>query len=144
MTRPETLTQALDAAAEAGIPSVVDPKFRNFMAFGGATVFKPNALELGAALGSHVRPDDDAWLEDARARVDAELAAALPRARWVVGDLRFVAAVDAEGVGDWTAAGPDRLPPDLSDSWRTQFPFTHPAAFLSGGGRGRYVVYAGR
>jgi len=69
---PSVIRAALDAAAEAGIPSVVDPKFRNFMAFGGATVFKPNALELGAALGSHVRPDDDAWLEDARARVDAE------------------------------------------------------------------------
>jgi rfaE bifunctional protein kinase chain/domain len=69
---PSVIRAALGAAAEAGIPSVVDPKFRNFMAYGGATVFKPNALELGAALGSHVRPDDDAWLEDARARVDAE------------------------------------------------------------------------
>jgi hypothetical protein len=68
---PSVIRAALDAAAEAGIPSVVDPKFRNFFAFGGATVFKPNALELGAALGSHVRPDDDAWLEDARPRVDA-------------------------------------------------------------------------
>jgi D-glycero-beta-D-manno-heptose-7-phosphate kinase len=68
---PAVIRTALDAAAEAGIPSVVDPKFRNFMAFGGATVFKPNALELGAALGSQVRPDDDAWLEDARARVNA-------------------------------------------------------------------------
>lgn len=62
---------ALDAAAAAGIPSVVDPKFRHFMDFGGATVFKPNALELGAALGTAVRPHDDAWLEGARSRVGA-------------------------------------------------------------------------
>jgi D-beta-D-heptose 7-phosphate kinase/D-beta-D-heptose 1-phosphate adenosyltransferase len=68
---PSVIRAALDAAAEAGIPSVVDPKFRNFMAFGGATVFKPNALELGSALGTHVRPHDDAWLEDARTRVGA-------------------------------------------------------------------------
>jgi D-beta-D-heptose 7-phosphate kinase/D-beta-D-heptose 1-phosphate adenosyltransferase len=69
---PSVIRAALDAAAEAGIPSVVDPKFRNFMAFGGATVFKPNALELGSALGTHVRPHDDAWLEDARVRVGAK------------------------------------------------------------------------
>ncbi len=68
---PAVIRAALAAASDRGIPSVVDPKFRNFMAFAGATVFKPNALELGAALGAHVRPDDDAWLEDARRRVGA-------------------------------------------------------------------------
>jgi D-beta-D-heptose 7-phosphate kinase/D-beta-D-heptose 1-phosphate adenosyltransferase len=69
---PSVIRAALDAAAAAGVPSVVDPKFRNFMEFGGATVFKPNALELGAALGAHVRPDDDAWLDEARTKVGAE------------------------------------------------------------------------
>ncbi|HET7464253.1 MAG TPA: PfkB family carbohydrate kinase [Longimicrobium sp.] len=68
---PPVIRAALDAARAAGIPSVVDPKFRHFMDYGGATVFKPNALELGAALGTAVRPGDDAWLEDARARVGA-------------------------------------------------------------------------
>jgi D-beta-D-heptose 7-phosphate kinase/D-beta-D-heptose 1-phosphate adenosyltransferase len=68
---PAVIRAALDAAAAKGIPSVVDPKFRNFMAYEGATVFKPNALELGAALGSHVHAEDDAWLEHARARVGA-------------------------------------------------------------------------
>jgi D-beta-D-heptose 7-phosphate kinase/D-beta-D-heptose 1-phosphate adenosyltransferase len=68
---PSVIRAALEAAAQAGIPSVVDPKFRNFMAYGGATVFKPNALELGAALGAQVRPEDDAWLERARAKVGA-------------------------------------------------------------------------
>ncbi|HEX6320706.1 MAG TPA: glutamate mutase L, partial [Burkholderiales bacterium] len=62
---------ALDAAREAGIPSVVDPKFRHFLEFGGATVFKPNVLELGAAMGGPVRPHDDEWLEHARRRVGA-------------------------------------------------------------------------
>ncbi len=68
---PPVIRAALEEAARAGIPSVVDPKFRHFFAYGGATVFKPNALELGAALGGHVRPRDDAWLEEARSRVGA-------------------------------------------------------------------------
>ena len=38
---PSVIRAALDAAAEAGIPSVVDPKFRNFMAFEGATYVAP-------------------------------------------------------------------------------------------------------
>jgi len=68
---PAVIRAALDAAAHAGIPSVVDPKFRHFLEYRGATVFKPNALELGAALGTAVRPQDDAWLEDARTTVGA-------------------------------------------------------------------------
>jgi len=64
------LTQAvieaiLAGAAARSIPSVVDPKFRNFFAYRGATVFKPNRRELEAALG---------------AAVDIEHADALPQA----------------------------------------------------------------
>jgi D-glycero-beta-D-manno-heptose-7-phosphate kinase len=69
---PAVIRAALDAAAEAGIPSVVDPKFRNFFSYGGATVFKPNVHELGAAMGATVRPHDDEWLEHARTTVGAE------------------------------------------------------------------------
>lgn len=69
---PETIRRALDAAAKAGIPSVVDPKFRGFFDFAGATVFKPNAHELAAALGTAIRPHDDDWLDEARSRVGAE------------------------------------------------------------------------
>lgn len=43
---------AIDAACERGIPIVVDPKFRNFFEFRGATIFKPNRRELEAALGA--------------------------------------------------------------------------------------------
>ena len=41
-----------------GIPSVVDPKFRNFFAYRGATIFKPNRRELESALGATVSLDD--------------------------------------------------------------------------------------
>jgi rfaE bifunctional protein kinase chain/domain len=68
---PAVIRTALRAAAEAGIPTVVDPKFRHFWDYRGATVFKPNALELGSAMGETVRPHDDAWLESARARAGA-------------------------------------------------------------------------
>lgn len=68
---PAVIRTALQAADEAGIPSVVDPKFRHFWDFRGASVFKPNAVELGAAMGEAIRPHDDAWLEEARARTGA-------------------------------------------------------------------------
>ncbi len=68
---PSVIRTALEAAEAAGIPSVVDPKFRNFFAFRGATVFKPNAVELGTAMASPVRAGDDEWLENARTRTGA-------------------------------------------------------------------------
>jgi D-beta-D-heptose 7-phosphate kinase/D-beta-D-heptose 1-phosphate adenosyltransferase len=68
---PSVIRTALEVAEAAGIPSVVDPKFRNFFAFRGATVFKPNAVELGTAMASAVQAGDDAWLENARTRTGA-------------------------------------------------------------------------
>jgi len=49
---PRVIRAAMDAAAERGIPVVVDPKFRNFFEFRGATIFKPNRRELESALGA--------------------------------------------------------------------------------------------
>lgn len=69
---PQVIDAALAGARAAGIPTVVDPKFRHFFAFGGATVFKPNALELTAALGTPLRAGEDAWVEQARRRVGCE------------------------------------------------------------------------
>jgi D-beta-D-heptose 7-phosphate kinase/D-beta-D-heptose 1-phosphate adenosyltransferase len=63
---------ALDHASREGMPSVVDPKFRNFFHYQGATVFKPNALELGAVLGTPAAYADDGWLEEARLRIGCE------------------------------------------------------------------------
>ena len=68
---PAVIYTALEAAEAAGIPSVVDPKFRNFFAFRGATVFKPNAVELATAIAGPMRADDDEWLENARIRTGA-------------------------------------------------------------------------
>ncbi|HXG45404.1 MAG TPA: PfkB family carbohydrate kinase [Gemmatimonadales bacterium] len=51
---PELIRQAVEAARGRGIPVVVDPKYRGFFDYGGATVFKPNRHELAAALGAMV------------------------------------------------------------------------------------------
>jgi D-beta-D-heptose 7-phosphate kinase/D-beta-D-heptose 1-phosphate adenosyltransferase len=51
---PEVIKGAIETARRRGIPSVVDPKYKHFFAFQGATVFKPNRRELEAALGAAV------------------------------------------------------------------------------------------
>ncbi len=58
----------IDAAAEQGVPIVVDPKRRHFFDYAGATVFKPNRRELEAAFGTHFM-GDDADLAAARERL---------------------------------------------------------------------------
>lgn len=69
---PSVVRAALEAARREGVPSVVDPKFRHFFEYGGATVFKPNALELATVLGTPVAHGDGGWLEEARQRVGCE------------------------------------------------------------------------
>jgi D-beta-D-heptose 7-phosphate kinase/D-beta-D-heptose 1-phosphate adenosyltransferase len=66
---PAVIGAVLEEARVRGIPLVVDPKRRNFFAYPGATVFKPNAKELADALGEAVRPDDGNWMEAARVRL---------------------------------------------------------------------------
>lgn len=54
---PSVIRHAIDRARAKGIPVVVDPKFRNFFSYRGATIFKPNRRELEAALGAAVHVD---------------------------------------------------------------------------------------
>jgi len=105
---------ALEAAREAGIPTVVDPKRIRFFAYGGCTVFKPNARELAHALGERLRPDSAPWLEAVRRRVACEtllltlgeggIALSSPEA----GSVRIPAAAreiyDVSGAGDTVTA----------------------------------------
>jgi rfaE bifunctional protein kinase chain/domain len=48
------IARAIEIARARGIPIVVDPKYRHFFAYRGATVFKPNRRELESALGASV------------------------------------------------------------------------------------------
>ncbi|HEY6209450.1 MAG TPA: D-glycero-beta-D-manno-heptose-7-phosphate kinase [Gemmatimonadales bacterium] len=54
------IERAMTLAKKRGIPVVVDPKFKHFFAYRGATVFKPNRRELERAMGAALdidRPD---------------------------------------------------------------------------------------
>ncbi len=54
-TLPPALVNALVSAARSRkVPVVVDPKYRHFFAYSGATVFKPNRRELTAAMGAEL------------------------------------------------------------------------------------------
>jgi D-beta-D-heptose 7-phosphate kinase/D-beta-D-heptose 1-phosphate adenosyltransferase len=54
---PAVIEGAIALARSRKIPIVVDPKFRNFFSYRGATVFKPNRRELEAAMGAAVDLD---------------------------------------------------------------------------------------
>jgi rfaE bifunctional protein kinase chain/domain len=51
---PGLIAAGMEAARRRGIPVVVDPKYRQFFEYAGATVFKPNRRELESALGAAV------------------------------------------------------------------------------------------
>jgi len=63
--------ELVTAGRATRIPVVVDPKLRNFFAYSGATVFKPNRRELEAAFSSRFT-EEDGDLEGARQRVGAD------------------------------------------------------------------------
>src|SRR5947209_7826199 len=46
------IQEAIARAAKRQLPIVVDPKYKNFFHYRGATIFKPNRRELEAALGA--------------------------------------------------------------------------------------------
>ena len=51
---PPVIRSAIDWAREGKVPVIVDPKYRNFFAYRGATIFKPNRRELESALGAEM------------------------------------------------------------------------------------------
>lgn len=59
------IQKIIQAANAAGIPTMVDPKFRNFWAYEGCTLFKPNLKELNEGLGSSLQKNDFKAIEHA-------------------------------------------------------------------------------
>ena len=59
------------AGRDRKVPVVVDPKIRNFFAYSGATVFKPNLRELESGFSTRFS-GDDADLDGARQRLGTE------------------------------------------------------------------------
>ena len=66
---PALIREVLDAAADGGVPVLVDPKHRNFFEYRGAAVFKPNRSELETVMGEAARPGDAGWMRNARVRI---------------------------------------------------------------------------
>src|SRR5260370_1220749 len=52
MLTPGVIERAMTLARRRGIPIVVDPKFKHFFGYRGATIFKPNRRELEQAMGA--------------------------------------------------------------------------------------------
>ncbi len=69
---PAVIEGAIALATERKLPIVVDPKFRNFFAYRGATVFKPNRRELESALGAEVDLEHPAALPATFERLGVE------------------------------------------------------------------------
>jgi rfaE bifunctional protein kinase chain/domain len=51
---PELIKKVVEAARKKGIPTTVDPKKRNFMAYSGVSLFKPNVKELREGLNLEI------------------------------------------------------------------------------------------
>jgi D-beta-D-heptose 7-phosphate kinase/D-beta-D-heptose 1-phosphate adenosyltransferase len=111
---PSVIEHGLVLARKRGVPIVVDPKFRNFFAYKGATVFKPNRRELEQALGAAVDLDHPNALPDALGRlsVDNLLLTLGPRGMVLVTKDRQVTRIptvarevyDVSGAGDTVTA----------------------------------------
>jgi rfaE bifunctional protein kinase chain/domain len=69
---PRVIEAAMTAARAKGIPIVVDPKYRNFFLYRGATIFKPNRRELGEALGAEIELDHPEALPATFARLGVD------------------------------------------------------------------------
>jgi len=69
---PTVIRAAISKARARGIPVVVDPKYRNFFAFQGATIFKPNRRELESALGAEIDVDHPESIPPVIERVGAQ------------------------------------------------------------------------
>lgn len=62
---PAIIHHVISAASKAGIPTVVDPKKRNFLQYKGVTLFKPNLKELREGLKVEVEAGNQGQVEKA-------------------------------------------------------------------------------
>ncbi len=69
---PTLIATVMEIARRRGIPIVVDPKYRQFFEYAGATVFKPNRRELESALGAAVDLQDRNALPEVLSRLKAD------------------------------------------------------------------------
>ena len=71
---PAVIAKTVEWARAKGIPTVVDPKKRNFLHYKGVTLFKPNVKELREGLKIELDPRDLASVKDAVGQLKSKLA----------------------------------------------------------------------
>ena len=69
---PAVIGGAIGAARQRRLPIIVDPKYKHFFAYRGATIFKPNRRELEAALGAAVDIEHPEAIPSALDRLEAD------------------------------------------------------------------------
>lgn len=69
----QTINAVIATAHQAGIPVAVDPKLKNFLAFKGVTLFKPNLKELREGLKVDVQASDIASVRSAVRSLEEKL-----------------------------------------------------------------------
>ena len=69
---PALIAAVMEIGRRRGLPIVVDPKYRQFFEYAGATVFKPNRRELEGALGAAVDLKDSGALPQVLARLKVD------------------------------------------------------------------------
>jgi D-glycero-beta-D-manno-heptose-7-phosphate kinase len=69
---PALIKAAMEVARKRGIPVVVDPKYRQFFEYAGATFFKPNRRELESALGAAVDLNGARAMPEVLSRLNAD------------------------------------------------------------------------
>jgi rfaE bifunctional protein kinase chain/domain len=69
---PDLILAVMEVAKRRGIPIIVDPKYRQFFQYAGATVFKPNRRELESALGASVDLQNGGALPEVLARLKVD------------------------------------------------------------------------
>ena len=69
---PALIQPVMQRAAKDKVPVVVDPKYKNFFGYRGATIFKPNRRELEAAVGASVDLDHPQALPQMLERLGVE------------------------------------------------------------------------
>lgn len=67
------IPQIIQLAREAGVPVIVDPKKRNFLAYKGVTLFKPNLKEIREGLNIAEELNDPDKVREAIVRLQAAL-----------------------------------------------------------------------
>src|SRR3989442_16026738 len=69
---PVVIELAMSLARKRSVPTVVDPKVKNFFAYPGAAVLKPNRREPTDAVRATLHPDPPHTLPNSRHRVAAD------------------------------------------------------------------------